>query len=96
MHYLTDGNMPADSSLSVANAENLIGDLRFRMLREAKGLSFSDDMLAEMEVESYHQAAYEFSRPPTTAGQLPLSYDYASCARQSMLGHCSMSTAFRT
>lgn len=81
MHYLTDGNMPADSNLDVAEAESLIGDLHFRLLREAKGLGLSDDILAEMEVESYHQAAYEFSRPLTNAGQFPLSHDYESCTR---------------
>ena len=81
MHYITDGNMPAYSKLSVSEAEGLIGDLHFRMLREARGLGLSDDALAEVEVESYHQAAYEFSRPLTNAGESPLSYDYQSCAQ---------------
>src|SRR5690606_23495858 len=81
MHYITDGNMPAYSTLSVSEAEGLIGDLHFRMLREAKGLGLSDDALAEVEVESYHQAAYEFSRPLTNAGESRLSYDYQSCAQ---------------
>lgn len=81
MQFLTDGNMPADSSLSVAEAEGLIIDLHFRMLREAKGLRLSDDTLAQMEVDSYHQAAYEFSLPPTSTGELPLSYSYPDCAR---------------
>lgn len=81
MHYITDGNMPAYSRLSVSEAKDLIGDLHFRMLREAKGLGFSEETLAEVEVESYHQAAYEFSRPRTNAGESPLSYDYESCAR---------------
>ncbi|QYO75519.1 hypothetical protein [Devosia salina] len=81
MHYITDGNMPAYSKLSVSEATDLIGDLHFRMLREAKGLGFSEETLAEVEVESYHQAAYEFARPLTNAGESPLSYDYESCAR---------------
>jgi len=80
MHYITDGNMPAYSRLSVSEARDLIGDLHFRMLREAKGLGFSEETLAEIEVESYHQAAYEFSRPLTLTGESPLSYDYESCA----------------
>jgi hypothetical protein len=81
MQYLTDGNMPADSGLSVVEASKLIADLHFRMLRETKGLGLSDETLARMEVDSYHQAAYEFSRPPTIAGEQPLSYDYQDCAR---------------
>ena len=81
MHYITDGNMPAYSKLSVSEATDLIGDLHFRMLREAKGLGFSEEALAEIEVESYHQAAYEFARPLTQAGESRLSYDYESCAR---------------
>ncbi len=80
MLHITDGNMPADSNLSAAEAEGLIGDLHFRMLREATGLRLNEEALAEMEVESYDQAAYEFSRPLTNAGESPLSYDYESCA----------------
>ena len=71
----------AQCTLSVSEAEGLIGDLHFRMLREAKGLGLSDDALAEVEVDSYHQAAYEFSRPLTNAGESRLSYDYQSCAQ---------------
>ena len=81
MHYISDGNMPADSTLSAQEAEGLIGDLHFRMLREASGLGLDDEALATMEVESYHQAAYEFTNPHTFGGEPPLSYDYKSCPR---------------
>jgi hypothetical protein len=81
MQYFTDGNMRADSGLSVAEAEDLIADLHLRMLRESKELGLGDETLAWIEVDSYHQAAYEFSRPPTSGGELPLSYDYTSCPR---------------
>lgn len=84
MQYFTDGNMPADSGLSVAEAEKLISDLHVRMLRETRELGLSDEDLARIEVDSYHQAAYEFSRPPTSGGERPLSYDYTACSRASV------------
>lgn len=79
MQYLSDGNMPADSPLSAEQAEDLIGDLHFQMVWEATGLGLSSDTLAAMEVESYHQVAYEFARPRTFGGEPPLSYDYRLC-----------------
>lgn len=80
MHYIAEGNVSTGSPLSLKEADDLIGDLHFRMLREAIGLGLDDATLAAMEVEAYHQAAYEFTRPPTFGGEPPLSYDYKLCA----------------
>lgn len=79
MQYLSDGNMPADSMFSAEAAEALIGDLHVRLLFEALKLGLNDDTLATMEVESYHQAAYEFTRPYTFSGEQPVSYSYQFC-----------------
>ncbi|UYO01005.1 MAG: hypothetical protein KIT02_07330 [Devosia sp.] len=78
MHQVAEGSV-AGTTVAPDDAEAMIGTIHDLLSAEGTTLGLSAEQVAEMEVEAYHDAAFEFSWPVEEGAERPLTYGYGFC-----------------